>query len=129
MPQQIQWELYTISNTGLLRPEAEMTLLQSQLGETRHQELRNSPFWHSSFFKSQLIKDGEDFLLKNAPLKTLKVLDPIKTNPFLIPTTRKEAPTGNAPMGATPHKAVTNRFPQVGGNQTSEAPGVIFALF
>ena len=29
-------------------------------------------------------------------------------------------------MGATPHKAVTNRFPQEGGNQTSEAPGVIF---
>ena len=29
-------------------------------------------------------------------------------------------------MGATPHKAVTNRFPQVRGNQTSEAPGVVF---
>ena len=29
-------------------------------------------------------------------------------------------------MGATPHKAVTNCFPQVGGNQTSEAPGVVF---
>ena len=29
-------------------------------------------------------------------------------------------------MGATPHKAVTNIFPQVGGNRTSEAPGVIF---
>ena len=29
-------------------------------------------------------------------------------------------------MGATPHKAVTNRFPQVGGNRTSEAPGAIF---
>ena len=29
-------------------------------------------------------------------------------------------------MGATPHKAVTNRFPQVGGNQTSEVPGVVF---
>ena len=28
-------------------------------------------------------------------------------------------------MGATPHKAVTNRFLQVGGNRTSEAPGVI----
>ena len=40
--------------------------------------------------------------------------------------TRKEAPTGNAPMGATPHKAVTNRFPQEGGNRTSEAPGVVF---
>ena len=25
-------------------------------------------------------------------------------------------------MGATPHKAITNRFPQVGGNRTSEAP-------
>ena len=29
-------------------------------------------------------------------------------------------------MGATPHKAVINHFPQAGGNQTSEAPGVIF---
>ena len=29
-------------------------------------------------------------------------------------------------MGATPPKAVTNRFPQVGGNRTSEAPRVIF---
>ena len=44
----------------------------------------------------------------------------------MVPTTRKEAPTGNAPMGATPHKAATDRFPQVGGNRTSEAPGVVF---
>ena len=29
-------------------------------------------------------------------------------------------------MGATPHKAVTNRFLQEGGNRTSEAPGVVF---
>ena len=29
-------------------------------------------------------------------------------------------------MGATPPKAVIHRFPQVGGNQTSEAPGVVF---
>ena len=29
-------------------------------------------------------------------------------------------------MGAIPFKAVTNRFPQVGGNRTSEAPGVVF---
>ena len=65
--------------------------------------------------------------LKKAPLKTLRVLDPIKTSPFVVPTTtRKEAPTGNAPMGAIPHKAVSNRFPQVGGNRTSEAPGVVF---
>ena len=101
-----------------------MTLLQAHLGETRRQELSNSSFWDSSLFKSQLVKEGEDLLLKKAPLKTLRVLDPI--SPFMVPTTRKEAPTGNAPMGATPHKAVTNRFPQVGGNRTSEAPRVIF---
>ena len=65
-----------MGNTGLLRREAEMTLLQPQLGEMRHQELRNSPFWHSSLFMSQLVKEGEDFLLKKAPLKTLRVLDP-----------------------------------------------------
>ena len=29
-------------------------------------------------------------------------------------------------MGATPHKAVTNHFPQVGGNRNSEAPGAVF---
>ena len=29
-------------------------------------------------------------------------------------------------MGATPHTAVTNRFPRVGGNRISEAPGVVF---
>ena len=29
-------------------------------------------------------------------------------------------------MGATPHKAVTNRFPHEGENRTSEAPGVVF---
>ena len=61
-----------------------------------------------------------------APLKTLRVLNPIKTSPFVVPTTRKQPPTGNAPMGATPYKAVTNHFPQVGGNQISEAPGVSF---
>ena len=120
----LQRELYTMGITGLLRREAEMTLLQPQLGETRYQELRNSSFWHSSLFKFQLVTEGEDFLLKKAPLKTLRVSDPISS--FVVPTTRKEAPTANAPMGATPHKAITNRFPQVGGNRTSEAPGVVF---
>ena len=42
MPQQslahiLQRELYTMGNTGLLRHEAEMTLLQPHLGETRCQ--------------------------------------------------------------------------------------------
>ena len=39
----LQRELYTMGNTGLLRREAEMTLLQPHLGDSRHQELRNSP--------------------------------------------------------------------------------------
>ena len=65
--------------------------------------------------------------LKKAPLKTLRVLGPTKTSPFVVPTiVRKEAPTGNAPTGAIPLQAVTNRLPQVGGNQTQEASGVVF---
>ena len=99
-------KLYTMGNTGLLRREAEMTLLQPHLGDSRRQELRNSPFWPSPLFKSQLVKDGEEFLLKKSPLKNHRILDPIKTSPFMVPTIRKEAPTGNAPVGATPHKAV-----------------------
>ena len=37
----LQRELYSMANTGLLRREAEMTLLHPQLGETRRQELRS----------------------------------------------------------------------------------------
>ena len=48
----LQRELYTMGNTGLLRREAEMTLLQPHLGDSRHQELRNSPFWPTPLFKS-----------------------------------------------------------------------------
>ena len=40
-----------------------MTLLQPQLGETRRLELTNASFWLPSLFKSQLVKEGEDFLL------------------------------------------------------------------
>ena len=40
----LQRELYTMGNTGLLRREAEMTLLQPHLWDSRCQELRNSPF-------------------------------------------------------------------------------------
>ena len=65
----LQRELYTMGNTGLLRREAKMTLLQPHLGETICQELRNSPFWHSSLFKSELVKEGEDFLLKKGTSK------------------------------------------------------------
>ena len=62
---------------------------------------------------------------KKANQKTVRVLDPTKTSPFVVPT-RKEDPTGNVPMGATPLKTVTNRFLPAWENQTSEAPGIIF---
>ena len=65
----LQRELYSMANTGLLRREAEMTLLHPQLGETRRQELRNSSFWDSSLFESQLVKEGEDFFLKKGTSK------------------------------------------------------------
>ena len=45
----LQRELYTMGNTGLLRSKAEMTLLQPRLGDSRCQELRNSPFYAYSF--------------------------------------------------------------------------------
>ena len=54
----LQRELYTMGNTGLLQREAEMTLLHPHLGDLRRQELRNSLFWPTPFFKSQLVKDG-----------------------------------------------------------------------
>ena len=67
------------------------------------------------------------FSFRKAPLKIHRVLDPIKISPFVIPTTiGKEAPTGNAHMGVTPPKVVTNHFPQAGGNQTTEASEVVF---
>ena len=48
----LQRELYTMGNTGLLRRKAEMILLQPHLGDSRHQELWNSPFWPSPLFRS-----------------------------------------------------------------------------
>ena len=98
----LQRELYSMGNTGLLRREAEMTLLQPQLGETRRQELRNASFWPSSLFKSQSRKVRTSFL-KKAPQKILRVSNPTRISPFVVPT-RKEAPTGNVPMGAIPPK-------------------------
>ena len=65
---------------------------------------------------------------KKAPQKIVRVLDPIKSSPFVVPTKRKEAPTENIPMGDNPLQAVAIYFPQVGGIRTTEAPEVIFNL-
>ena len=83
----LQRELYSMGNTGLLRREAEMTLLQPHLGETRRQEFRNSSFWDSSLFKSQLVKEDEDFLLKKGTSKDSQGFGPYK--PFCGPHNKK----------------------------------------
>ena len=65
-----------------------MTLLHPHLGETRHQELRNSPFWHSSLFQSQLVKEGEDFLLIKGTSKDSQGFAPYQNKPFCGPHKR-----------------------------------------
>ena len=75
-----------MGNTGLLRREAEMTLLQPQ---TRCQELRNLPFWPSSLFKSQLVKEGEDFLLKKGTSKDAQGFAPYQNKLFRGPHNKK----------------------------------------
>ena len=103
-----------------------MIQLQPHFGDTRRQKLRSSPFCHTPLFRSQSVKEGESSSLKNAPLKTLRVLDLNKTSSFVVPTTiRKEAPTGNALIGVNSLQTVTNHFPQVGVKRVTEAPEVV----
>ena len=56
-----------------------------QLGETRRQELTNSSFWDSSLFESQLVKEGEDFLLKKGTSKDSQGFSPYQNKPFRGP--------------------------------------------
>ena len=116
-----QRELYSMGNTGLLRCETKMTLLQPQLGETRRQELRNLSFWDPSLFQSQLVKEGEDFLLKKGTSNDSQGFAPYQNKPFRGPHNKRRGSYRKRPYGATTHKAVTNRFPKEGGNRTSEA--------
>ena len=77
-----------MGNTGLLRCKAEMTL-QPHLGVSRLQELRNSPFW-PTLFKSQLVKDGEDFLLKKGTSEDSQGFGPYQNKPFCGPHQNKK---------------------------------------
>ena len=63
--------------------------------------------------------------LKKVPLKTLGGLDPTKTSLFVVATTVRKRLLQETPLWRQ-FKAVTNHFPQVGGNQTQEASGVVF---
>ena len=93
----LQRDLYSMGNTGLLRRKAEMALLEPQLGDTRHQELRNSSFWDHSLFQSQLVKEGEDFLLKKGTSKDSQGFGPYK--PFRGPHNKKRDSYRKRPYG------------------------------
>ena len=103
----LQRELYSMGNTGLLRREAEMTLLQPHLGETRCQELRNLSFW-DSLFKSQLVKEGEDFLLKKGTSKDSEGFGPYK--PFRGPHNKKRDSYRKPPYGGNSSQSSNQSF-------------------
>ena len=106
----LQRELYSMANTGLLRREAEMTLLHPQLGETRRQELRNSSFWGSSLFESQLVKEGEDFLLKKGTSKDSQGFVPYQNKPFRGPH-KKRGSYRKRPYGGNTSQSSNQSFP------------------
>ena len=106
----LQRELYSMANTGLLRREAEMTLLHPQLGETRRQELRNSSFWGSSLFESQLVKEGEDFLLKKGTSKDSQGFAPYQNKPFRGPH-KKRGSYRKRPYGGNTSQTSNQSFP------------------
>ena len=103
-------ELYSMANTGLLRREAEMTLLHPQLGETRRQELRNSSFWDSSLFESQLMKECEDFLLKKGTSKDSQGFAPYQNKPFHGPH-KKRGSYRKRPYGGNSSQSSNQSFP------------------
>ena len=103
----LQRELYTMCNTGLLRREAKMTLQQPHLGDSRCQELRNSPFWPTPRFKSQLVKDAEDILLEKGTPKDSQGFGAYQNKPFCGPhhnkkrgSYRKHPYGGNSSQGS-----------------------------
>ena len=107
----LQRELYSMANTGLLRREAEMTLLwQPQLGETRRQELRNSSFWDPSLFQSQLVKEGEDFLLKKGTSKDSQGFAPYQNKSFRGPHNKRKGSYRKRPYGGNSSQSSNQSF-------------------
>ena len=100
----------SMANTGLLRREAEMTLLQPQLGETRCQELRNSSFWDPSLFQSQLVKEGEDFLLKKGTSKDSQGFTPYQNKPFRGPHNKRRGSYRKRPYGGNSSQSSNQSF-------------------
>ena len=106
----LQRELYSMANTSLLRREAKMTLLQPQFGETRHQELGNSSFWDPSLFQSQLVKEGEDFLLKKGTSKDSQGFKPYQNKPFRGPHNKRRGSYRKRPYGGNSSQSSNQSF-------------------
>ena len=122
----LQRELYTMGNTGLLRREAEMTLLQPHLGDSRSQELRNSPFWPTPLFKSQLVKDGEDFLLKKGTPKDSQGFGPYQNKPFRGPHHKKRGSYRKSPYGGNSSQSSSQSFSSGRGKPNFRGSRVVF---
>ena len=117
----LQRDLYDFGIAGLIMRDEQIPLLWPDLGETRHQELRNFPFSPSPLFHSQLVKEEETFLHKKDLLRTLGALSFIKTSPFVAPHCNKEAPTGSTPMeGIPPKQQLIILLQGNSGNRTSK---------
>ena len=99
------------------------TLLQPHLGDSRHQELRNSPFWPTPLFKSQLVKDGEDFLLEKGIPKDSQGFGPYQNKPFRGPHHKKKGSYRKRPYGAIPLKTVTIVFLRQGVTKLQRLQG------
>ena len=120
----LQRELYSMGNTGLLRRE--MTLLQPQLGETRRQELRNSSFWDPSLFQSQLVKEGEAFLLKKGTSKDSQGFAPYQNKPFCGPHNKKRGPYRKRPYGGNSSQSSNQSFSSERGKPNFRGSRVVF---
>ena len=108
----LQRELHSMGNTGLLRREAEMTLLQP---------LRNASFWPPSLFKSQLVKEGEDFLLKKGTSKDSQGFGPYQNKPFRGPH-KKRGSHRKRPYGGNSSQSSNQSFSSNRGKPNFRGP-------
>ena len=99
-------ELYSMANTGLLRREAEMTLLSHSWGK---RDAKNSSFWDPSLFESQLVKEGEDFLLKKGTSKDSQGFAPYQNKPFCGPH-KKRGSYKKRPYGSNSSQSSNQSF-------------------
>ena len=118
----LQRELYTMGNTGLLRHEARMTLLQPHLGEARRQEIRPFDLPHYS----NLSQGGRRLPPKKGTYKDAQGFGPYQNKPFHGHQNKKRGSYRKRPYGGNSSQSSNQSFSSGRGNQISEAPSVVF---